>query len=158
MSQHKVLSSNIINSDVFISMPLSSQALYFHMIMNAQDNFQIRGPNAITRMLLASDTDLKNLYELGFLEIINGETFIHSKCRPYDPKKRPHWNRWKELRLSVFRRDNYVCAYCGYKTDKPECDHIIPMSKGGDSSYENLITSCKKCNRAKSNKLNWNVQ
>jgi hypothetical protein len=158
MSQHKVLSTLVVNSDSFIAMPLTSQALYFHLIMNAEDNFQVRCPNAIKRMLSASDEDLKNLYDSNFIELIDEETFIHSKFRPYDITKRPNWNRWKELRLSIFRRDNYICGYCGKHTENPECDHIIPISRGGDSGYDNLITACKKCNRSKSNKLHWSAK
>ncbi len=59
----------------------------------------------------------------------------------------------KRTRFKVFDRDDYTCRYCG-KTPADrvtlEVDHVIPTSKGGDSSMENLVTSCFDCNRGKS--------
>ncbi len=62
------------------------------------------------------------------------------------------------LREKIKNRDNYTCQICGLSTsDEPhlllEIDHIIPLSKGGITSENNLQTLCWKCNRSKSNKL-----
>jgi 5-methylcytosine-specific restriction endonuclease McrA len=57
---------------------------------------------------------------------------------------------WMELREQVFARDEFVCVYCGEKTDNPHCDHIIPLIKGGLSTLDNLATSCPPCNCGKS--------
>ena len=51
-------------------------------------------------------------------------------------------------RQNVFRRDNYECQYCGSKKDLT-LDHLIPRSKGGKSSWKNLVTACKRCNAKK---------
>jgi len=61
----------------------------------------------------------------------------------------------KAIRFEVFKRDNFTCQYCGNKAPDVilECDHINPVSKGGKNETLNLITSCKSCNRGKSNKL-----
>jgi len=55
------------------------------------------------------------------------------------------------LRHLCFKRDNYRCLECGSsKKDTPlEVDHIVPFSKGGKTTLENLQTLCKKCNRSK---------
>jgi len=53
---------------------------------------------------------------------------------------------------SVFIRDKYMCLYCGKKISNPTLDHIIPKSKGGKSTFENLATSCVECNQKKGNK------
>ncbi|NBO36560.1 HNH endonuclease, partial [bacterium] len=57
-------------------------------------------------------------------------------------------------RKNVFKRDNYVCQYCGIDLcDKTATiDHILPKSKGGGSTWVNMVTSCKDCNLAKGNK------
>uniref|UniRef100_UPI0026214739 HNH endonuclease n=1 Tax=Fusobacterium sp. TaxID=68766 RepID=UPI0026214739 len=65
----------------------------------------------------------------------------------------------KKLREHIKERDNYTCCSCGNSTHiEPnlllEIDHIIPVSKGGETVEENLQTLCWKCNRAKSNKIN----
>ena len=64
-----------------------------------------------------------------------------------------------KLRDFIKKRDNFTCCYCGNSTHKEpnlllEIDHIIPVSKGGYTTEENLQTLCWKCNRTKSNKLN----
>ena len=61
-------------------------------------------------------------------------------------------SNWAELREIVFDRDNYTCTYCKQRGNKLECDHIIPITKGGTNKLSNLTTSCMKCNRSKYNK------
>lgn len=52
------------------------------------------------------------------------------------------------LRLAILTRDNYRCRYCGSNAYL-ELDHIIPLSKGGATSYENLQVLCRGCNSRK---------
>src|SRR5690349_20802821 len=61
------------------------------------------------------------------------------------------------LRNSIKARDNHTCRYCSVSlAAEPhlllEVDHIIPVSKGGLSTPDNLQTLCWRCNRTKSNK------
>ncbi len=66
---------------------------------------------------------------------------------------KPYRDRiYRRNRLIVLKRDNYICSYCGGVAD--EADHIIPLSKGGSNTVDNLIASCSRCNNSKSNKLN----
>ena len=60
----------------------------------------------------------------------------------------------KALRFEVFKRDSFTCQYCGRSAPEVvlEVDHIVPVSKGGTNDLFNLVTSCKECNRGKSNK------
>lgn len=59
----------------------------------------------------------------------------------------------KRIRFNVFKRDSFCCQYCGNHPPSVilEVDHIIPVSKGGNNSIDNLLTSCFECNRGKSN-------
>lgn len=61
----------------------------------------------------------------------------------------------QKQRLAIFRRDKYRCHYCGLKLTSRTAtiDHITPLSKGGDDSPQNLVTSCMKCNAIKANKI-----
>lgn len=61
----------------------------------------------------------------------------------------------KKTRFNVFKRDGFQCQYCGRNPPAVtlECDHIKPVSKGGDNDIDNLITSCFDCNRGKSDAL-----
>jgi|GEM_PF-3257918 len=60
------------------------------------------------------------------------------------------------LRAEVLKRDNKKCQDCGKSANngvKLEVHHVIPVSKGGKSTIENLITNCEICNRGKSDKV-----
>ena len=56
------------------------------------------------------------------------------------------------LRFAIYKRDNYRCKKCG-STENLEIDHIIPISRGGKSTYSNLQTLCHKCNKEKGSKV-----
>lgn len=60
---------------------------------------------------------------------------------------------WAALRIEIFARDDYTCRYCGEKGGRLECDHVIPVSRGGNHSDDNLVTACMQCNRAKRDKI-----
>jgi len=57
----------------------------------------------------------------------------------------------KKVRFEIFKRDNFNCQYCGRTPPNVtlEVDHIMPVSDGGDSDEDNLVTSCFDCNRGK---------
>lgn len=57
----------------------------------------------------------------------------------------------KPTRNLIMKRDNYTCSYCGAK-ENLTLDHILPSSRGGRDSWENLTTSCGPCNVKKSNR------
>ena len=52
-------------------------------------------------------------------------------------------------RHNIFKRDGGKCQYCGTNKDLT-LDHVIPRSKGGKSTWTNLVTACKNCNSKKS--------
>jgi len=51
-------------------------------------------------------------------------------------------------RYNIFKRDHNQCQYCGTEKNLT-LDHLIPRSKGGKSSWKNLVTACKTCNARK---------
>ena len=62
---------------------------------------------------------------------------------------------YKEMpltRRNVFQRDGHVCQYCGYRGDQLSIDHVIPRSRGGPDTWENVITACIRCNVGKGNR------
>jgi 5-methylcytosine-specific restriction endonuclease McrA len=66
-----------------------------------------------------------------------------------------------ELRKAVLERSDYLCWYCGQQLvpllqasahmDKPSVDHVLPTSRGGKDSLDNLVACCFACNAAKHN-------
>ncbi len=61
-------------------------------------------------------------------------------------------HRRKITRRAVFARDSWTCQYCGSRSNLT-VDHVIPRSKGGSSSWENIVASCAPCNRRKGDRL-----
>lgn len=65
---------------------------------------------------------------------------------------------------NIWKRDNKTCAYCGreLKLEEATMDHIIPQSKGGKDTWDNLVCCCKKCNAKKGDKsltsLGWKLR
>jgi 5-methylcytosine-specific restriction endonuclease McrA len=61
----------------------------------------------------------------------------------------------KLTRQNIFIRDKHICQYCGriFEVRDLNLDHVIPRDKGGRTTWENLVTSCVRCNTRKSNKL-----
>ena len=59
----------------------------------------------------------------------------------------------KISRRALFARDGWRCVYCGTTGGRLTLDHVIPRSKGGESVWENVVTSCAPCNLRKGNRL-----
>jgi 5-methylcytosine-specific restriction endonuclease McrA len=59
----------------------------------------------------------------------------------------------KISRRALFARDNWRCVYCGTSAGRLTLDHVVPRSRGGDSVWENVVTSCAPCNLKKGNRL-----
>lgn len=57
-------------------------------------------------------------------------------------------------RSNIYARDSYTCQYCNTKLDEKllTIDHIIPKSRGGQTTWQNLVTSCQTCNFGKANR------
>lgn len=84
------------------------------------------------------------------MEALDGETLEES----LDHKTKRDINL--RIRFKVLMRDNFKCCACGASPAKDpsvelHVDHIIPWSKGGETTIENLQTLCSKCNLGKSN-------
>ena len=56
---------------------------------------------------------------------------------------------------TLFRRDHYLCLYCGQKFSASDLsrDHVHPVSRGGEDDWNNVVTACKRCNARKGNRL-----
>ncbi|HEX2863126.1 MAG TPA: HNH endonuclease, partial [Deinococcales bacterium] len=52
-------------------------------------------------------------------------------------------------RRNVFRRDAHTCQYCGRTGGDMTLDHVVPRSRGGRNSWDNIVTACRECNSRK---------
>jgi 5-methylcytosine-specific restriction endonuclease McrA len=93
------------------------------------------GNNAITHM--------RSMIEVNSIIATRGES--HSWLR-YREKYSPPLNN-----NALFARDAHICMYCGnhFKAHDLSRDHIMPISKGGQDDWKNVVTACKRCNNHK---------
>jgi 5-methylcytosine-specific restriction endonuclease McrA len=54
-------------------------------------------------------------------------------------------------RRAVFARDDWKCQYCASPAEN--LDHVVPRSKGGEHTWENVVAACRRCNSKKENRL-----
>ncbi len=98
------------------------------------------------------------LVYLGKAEMLeNGIGFVHSAAHTFPlPSvirlacmvKRPYRKR-RMSRYEIFNRDRYTCQYCGQVTRQLTLDHVIPRFRGGQHTWENVVSACVPCNRRK---------
>lgn len=87
------------------------------------------------------EDNIQGIYRIP--EIIKVNTFDRV------PKKRVHFSR-----AAIFKRDKNRCQFCGARPGTPELnlDHIEPRSKGGETTWENVVCACVECNSLKADK------
>lgn len=103
-----MFAKTIIDSDAFLDMPLSAQALYFHLGMRADDEGFVNNPKKIQRMIGASDDDLKILAAKKFIIPFDSGVIVikHWKIHNYIPKDRFHKTVYKEEKALLTVKEN----------------------------------------------------
>jgi 5-methylcytosine-specific restriction endonuclease McrA len=61
-------------------------------------------------------------------------------------------NRVPYSKKNVMIRDGFKCMYCGTHSKRLTIDHVIPVSRGGKTNFENCVAACRPCNNWKGNK------
>jgi 5-methylcytosine-specific restriction endonuclease McrA len=105
---------------------------------------------AIKYMVLEKATVL-DFYDDWIVHSANWETAVPSVMILKDYEKRKTSIRYSKH--NVFLRDGYVCQYCGDDVSKKTAtlDHVLPVSHGGKTTFENTVTACGPCNANKGN-------
>ena len=113
-------------------------------------------PITVTTVKKAVTLTWRNKVEM--VEI--GEQILHSPNADYPLpvvirlKNHVRYNPFRRVELNrknLFRRDNNTCVYCGSK-ESLTLDHVLPKSRGGKTTWENVVTACHTCNNRKDNK------
>lgn len=103
MAERRMFSQKIVESDAFTDMPLSAQALYFHLNMNADDDGFVNSPKKVARSVGASEKDLKTLIEKRFLiafpsrVVVIKHWLMHNYIRPDRYKKTEYQEEFSQL-------------------------------------------------------------
>ena len=137
------LYGEILNDYEFSSLPDAQKAhlVSIWLLASRLDNKIPNDPNWVGRQINANDpVDLEALMDAGWL-------VPHQSCGPILAEwKSRHVP--KTVRAAVMERDGHICVQCG-DIENLEIDHIVPISKGGDGTEENLQVLCRSCNRRK---------
>lgn len=117
MAERRMFAKTIIDSDAFLDMPLSAQALYFHLSMRADDDGFINNPKKIQRMVGASDDDCKLLILKRFILTFESGVIVikHWRIHNYIQKDRYRETVYLQEKSSLYLNENN--AYTEDATD-----------------------------------------
>lgn len=152
MAERRMFTQKITESDAFLDMPLSTQALYFHLCMNAENKGILNNAYSICRSLGCERDAVTELIERNFLVNIEDGYFriVHwyeNNGIGETHKKRNNYS-YRKWRIAVIKRDE-KCVKCGSITNL-EAHHIKHFSEYPEFSLDldNGMTLCKKCHMA----------
>ena len=133
MAERRMFAKTIIDSDAFLDMPLSAQALYFHLSMRADDDGFINNPKKIQRMIGCCDDDLKLLIAKNFiLPFDSGVVVIkHWKIHNYIRNDRYKETVYQEEKAQLYEKDNKAYTF-GIPSDN-QMDTQVRLGKVIDS-------------------------
>lgn len=151
MGEHRMFAKSITESDAFREMPLSSQALYFHLSMDADDDGFTNRPKTICRILGANDDDLKILIAKRF--VIPFESGIlcikHWRINNYIRKDRYKPTNYKEERATLTLKENGAYTFGNQLTTtwQPNDNHLATQSKSSQDKLSKVKISQSICER-----------
>lgn len=125
MAERRMFAKTIIDSDAFLDMPLSTQSLYFHLSMRADDDGFINNPKKIQRMVGGSDDDLKLLIAKSFIIPFDSGVVVikHWKIHNYIRSDRYKTTVYTEERAQLFLKENNA-----YSIDPPaDAAECLPL-------------------------------
>lgn len=113
MAERRMFAKTIIDSDAFLDMPLSSQTLYFHLAMRADDDGFINNPKKIQRMVGCGDDDLKLLMAKRFILVFESGVIVikHWKIHNYIQKDRYKPTLYQEEKALLTDKDNKAYTF-----------------------------------------------
>ena len=97
MANKRMFNLSIVDSDAFLDLPLSTQALYFHLTMRADDDGFISNPKKISRIIGASEDDLKLLIMKRFVLVFEDGVIVIK-----------HWRMHNTIQKDRYKKTNYI--------------------------------------------------
>lgn len=153
MAERRMFAKTIIDSDIFKSMPLSAQALYFHISISAQDKGLVNNLFSTVKCIGASNKDILELLDKGFIApvLTKKDTFLivhwyENNGIGETAKKRNNY-AYRQWRKRVLARDK-VCQMCG-GSKKLVAHHIKEFAKYPLFRFDvnNGVTLCESCHK-----------
>lgn len=151
MAEKRMFTQKIIDSDAFLDMPLSTQALYFHLNMRADDDGFVNNPKRIQRTIGASDDDLKLLIAKRFVIGFNSGVIVIKHWRMHNTLRKDRYNPTQyqdELSLLDVKENN---AYTEKQNELPYHENEIvettwqPNGNHLEPQYSKVKCSLVEC-------------
>ena len=152
MAERRMFTKKIIDSDAFLDMPLSTQSLYFHLAMRADDEGFINNPKKIQRMIGATDDDMKVLLTKRFIIAFESGIVVikHWKMHNYIQADRFKPTPYREERNRLMVKDNKAYKLLEAETLEiptmyTECvqDVLVGKDSIGKDSIDKISNSIK---------------
>jgi len=150
MAERRMFAKTIIDSDVFLDMPLSTQALYFHLSMRADDEGFINNPRKVLRMIGAATNELDILIVKRFLLSFDTGVVVikHWKIHNYIQKDRFKKTLYKEERSQLSENEDKIYSD-NIRTLDTQCIQIgdagkSKVSKELDKSKNSIVKTIKE--------------
>ncbi len=133
IAERRMFAKTIIDSDLFLDMPSSTQCLYFHLSMRADDDGFINNPKKIQRMVGSGDDDLKLLIAKNFIIPFESGVVVikHWKIHNYIQKDRYKETLYKDekLQLSTGKNKEYILGIPNDNNMDTKCIHDVSNSE-----------------------------
>ena len=131
MAERRMFAKTIIDSDAFLDMPATTQLLYFHLSMRADDDGFINNPKKIQRMVGCSDDDLKLLLAKSFLLAFESGVVVikHWKIHNYIQKDRYKPTVYKEEKSMLQTKENNAYTFGIPSDNQLDTECIQDVSK-----------------------------
>lgn len=135
MAERRMFAKTIIDSDAFLDMPLSTQALYFHLSMRADDDGFINNPKKIQRMVGCGDDDLKLLMAKRFILVFESGVIVikHWKIHNYIRNDRYKPTLYQDEKALLADKDNKAYTFA---EELPEQDEKLGIPDDNQTVYQ----------------------
>lgn len=124
MAERRMFTQKITESDAFLDMPLSSQALYFHLCMNADDDGFVKNPKRISRMMGACDDDMRLLVAKSFVITYDTGVIVIKHWRMHNLLRK---DRYKETEYTDEKSMLNIKKNGAYTLDKSQGKPLIEV-------------------------------
>lgn len=164
MAERRMFAKTIIDSDAFLGMPLSAQALYFHLSMRADDEGFVNSPKKIMRMIGANDGDMEHLIRKRYLLVFDSGVVVikHWRIHNYIQNDRFKPTLYQEEKSQITTKHSKIyteksfvdnqCIQNGYNLDTQVSigKESIGKTSIEESNESNDSHPSSKSNKAKS--------
>ena len=136
MAERRMFTKKIIDSDAFLDMPLSTQSLYFHLNMRADDDGFINNPKKIMRMIGASEDDLKVLIGKRFILTFDNGIVVVKHWRMHNLLRKDRYTetQYIEEKNKLLLKDNGVYTEAEETTWQPNGNQMATQYSIGKDS------------------------